>query len=209
MAKKKPRTKLAIMTEDEVRVRYRQAADKHSQIGILADLNAVDRSFIEKILFEGTDETPPPAPAKKQSARTRLDAETQEKIAREHLEDGVSVKELAEKYGRTTHSITNYINKYSAQAAADQPVIPGTVPYKKQPPDPVKRLGSTMSLLFDSVNALMERAERDCESYDEIIITKSNQRISCFMEKDGISVSISKDIGTSEGGAGDAGTAQQ
>ena len=199
MAKKKRPPKLAIMTEDEVRVRYRQAADKNSQIGILAELNAVDRSFIEEILFGETDETPPP----KKSARTRLDAETQEKIAREHLEDGVSVKELAEKYGRTKESIKSYINKYNVQAAADQPHIPGAIPYKKQPPDPVKRLGSTMSLLFDSVNALMERAERDCESYDEIIVTKSNQRISCFMEKDGISVSISKDIGEKMDGKGD------
>ena len=204
MAKKKRPPKLAIMTEDEVRVRYRQAADKHSQIGILAELNAVDRSFIEEILFGETDETPPPVPQNKKSARTRLDAETQEKIAREHLDDGVSVKELAEKYGRTKESIVNYIKKYEVQADADQPHIPGAIPYKKQPPDPVKRLGSTMSLLFDSVNTLMERAERDCESYDEIIITKSAQRISCFMEKDGISVSISKDIGTTEGGAGDA-----
>lgn len=206
MSKKKHRTKLAIMTEDEVRVRYRQAADKEAQIGILAELNAVDRSIIERILFGEADATPPPPKSK----RTFIDPSTQEKIALEHLEDGVSVKELAEKYGRTTASIVNYIKKYEVQAAADEPeTIPGAVPYKKKAPDPVKRLGSTMSLLFDSVNALMERAERDCESYDEIIITKSNQRISCFMEKDGISVSISKDIGTSEGGAGDAGTAQQ
>ena len=200
MAKKKASHKLAIMTEGEIRTSYRQAADKDKQIEILADLNAVPKSEIERILF-GEPTTPePPAKCK----RTSLDKETQEKIAREHLEDGVSMKELAEKYGRTTASIRNYINKYHVQDAADQPVIPGAVLHKNQPPDPVKRLGSTMSLLFDSVNALMERAERDCESYDEIIITKSAQRISCFMEKDGISVSISKDIGAKEGGAGHA-----
>ena len=201
----------ALMTEGEIRTSYQQAADKDTQIDILAELNAVKREVIEQILF-GEVITKP------KRKYSRPDEATKQKIAREHLEDGLSVKELAEKYGKTSATIKKYIDHYEATAAADRlepdPATDQTyVPDAEDLPmsqsmeqlsDQATNLCKTMGLLFDAITAFMERVEQDCVGYDELIITKSSQRISCVMEKGGINVNLSKEISANEGGAGDA-----
>lgn len=197
--------KLLLMTDDEVRSSYRQAADKAQQIGILAELNGVTKADIEQILFGAstTAPLPPPEPRKYK----RHDEATQEKIARDHLEAGLSVKAISEKYDVSVPSVKKYIEKYRNKLTADQ--IPDQTEVETATPiekpekrsdDPVKMGNKTMGLLFDAINALLERAENDCAGYDEIIITKSSQRISFVMEKSGVSVNISKDIRATEEG---------
>ena len=193
--------KLAQMTEDEVRTRYRQAADKHAQIGILAELNAVKKSDIEKILFgTATTELPP------KRKYTRTDEAMQEQIAREFYEGDYVVKELAAKYGISITSVMNYINKFKDRFTVDAPATAksqtkATVP-KKSSVDAMASISTTVDTLFKMLSSGIDRVDNSMAGFDELVVTKSRQRISLFMEKGAISVSISKDIGTEEGGDG-------
>ena len=192
--------KLALMTEDEVRANYRQAADKDKQIGILAELNAVKKTEIERILFGGDAGIDPPSKRK----YTRTDEATQEQIAREFCDGGITLSELAKKYGKSVPSVKKYIDKYKEKltGSADQPELAPIAESMNEMVDPVKQVSQTMGILFETISELMERAEKETADYDVFSVVKTGRSLCCIMDKDGISVSISKDVDTTEGGAG-------
>lgn len=92
-----------LMTNEEIRTSYRDAANKPKQIGVLADLNGCDTDLIRKIL--GLGEPPiatvvmmPPTPKPKAptvTPKARLDAKTAMIMYREGRND----REIADHFG--------------------------------------------------------------------------------------------------------------
>lgn len=178
------------MTPGEIRRNYEDAKDKQAQIVILAELNLCSKKDIERIVFDGADHLPP---LKRPYCHT--DPETRKKIAKEYMAGGVTKQALAEKYGVSVVSVTNYIKKYKDD------VKRGKAPAVKNPkappsaPTDVKDMASITAMfdrLFDAVNVLMESTETNVADYERFSITKTSNILSCSMERDGLIINISK-----------------
>lgn len=90
MARKYP------MTVDEIVTSYRQARNRQTQIGVLADLNVCTRKEIRELLAEAGVLSPPaPETAKKGGRPISFDAE----LARRLWAEGLTDAEIAEKLG--------------------------------------------------------------------------------------------------------------
>ena len=90
MARKYP------MTVDEIVTSYRQARNRQTQIGVLADLNVCTRKEIRELLAEAGVLSPPaPETAKKGGRPISFDAELAHRLWAEGLTDA----EIAEKLG--------------------------------------------------------------------------------------------------------------
>lgn len=57
------------MTKEEIRMMYRDAADKKKQIGILADLTLMTKDEIRDIVADPDKQTPSPCPARQTEAK--------------------------------------------------------------------------------------------------------------------------------------------
>lgn len=179
--------KFALMTEEEIRCNYNQAADKKKQIGILAELNLCSKGDIERVVLDGMDVLP----VHQRKPRKLVPAETQEKIAREHLEDGVPVKDLAVKYDLTTTSVLNYVKKYRVRQYAESHPIAAPQPMPETDEE-VAVIRKTLDALYDAGRAKIEQVEQESADYTQFSITKLRDGIVCIIEKDGIRVEIEK-----------------
>lgn len=90
MARKYP------MTVDEIVTSYRQARNRQTQIGVLADLNVCTRKEIRELLAEA-GVLPPPAPAAEKKGGRPLSFD--EELARRLWAEGMTDAEIAEKLG--------------------------------------------------------------------------------------------------------------
>lgn len=200
-----------LMTDGEIRTSYNQAKDKKKQIGILADLNQCSKEEIQRIIsgepaenLDGFE----PLPVKRRPAK--LDAETQKKIAMEYLAGGIKRDAIAEKYGISLQTVTNYVARYkksqsikthppaqkpkgTPRALPSPPPSTGSGDQKSQKaPKTSAKITRAIDSLFDVVNALMAQTERECADFENIAIIKSEYSTNCIVEKDGIRIDVQK-----------------
>lgn len=163
------------MTHEDIVASYRQAKNKSTQIGVLADLNLTDKESIRAVLIDA-GELPPDKAEKKPLPESNEDIAT---VIRESLEAGLTQTETAKLAGVCQATVGRYARehglgkrkkKQAEPASAQAPVQEGPLPDTKLPPDTVSKLdtgkpGQVYGRIESILGALPENADeyaKDC-----------------------------------------------
>lgn len=129
------------MTHEDIVASYRQAKNKKSQIGVLAELNATDTASIRAVLIDA-GELKPDQPVNKTSP------EQLEKV-KELLEAGLSMNETARRTGVSQPTVSKYAKQYGWGVAVKSTKT-------KLPPEHVSKLDTMADVsVHDRVEAVI------------------------------------------------------
>lgn len=186
------------MTEYEIRKSYEEAKHKKEQIKILAQLNDSTEQEIKRILEGGSSEE------KVIKTYHHPNDATKQKIVEEYLAGGITMEELAEKYGVCKSSVQKYVNLYkngeSLARKQRKPKIRSSskVESKGNISDMVALVRGALDSLYDAASAIVDKIEDEFSDYEDFSLYRNSSFYGVRIKKDGFLCEISKERGDKE-----------